>query len=232
VQYSYLARPLELWDVQTPFAGRPWAVEPPSAGFAMSWQLLLSLRRRGVRFARLTHAAGLSSTGDAALDARLPFAERYEVPAATLHAVAEARGRGSRVVAVGTTVVRALESAIGAPGARAGHTELRLGPGSRLHAVDDVLSGMHEPDTDHFYLLEAFAPRSLLLRANGLAETAGFLGHEFGDVMLVRRAGRDRDATGAGRVTDGVSAGGDAGFSAAPSRAPASRPAARAPAVA
>jgi S-adenosylmethionine:tRNA ribosyltransferase-isomerase len=182
VQYSYLERPLALWDVQTPFAGRPWAVEPPSAGFVLSWDLLLQLRRCSVRFARLTHAAGLSSTGDVLLDARLPFAERFEVPATTMRAVAETRARDRRVIAVGTTAVRALESA--ARG-RTGVTELRLGPDTELTSVDGILTGMHEADTDHFRLLEAFAPRELLLRANAEAAAAGFLGHEFGDVALI-----------------------------------------------
>jgi S-adenosylmethionine:tRNA ribosyltransferase-isomerase len=182
VQYSYLTRALDLWDVQTPFAGRPWAVEPPSAGFAMSWELLLALRQRGVAFARLTHAAGLSSTGDAALDRRLPFAERYEVPEATLRAIAETRTRKGRVIAVGTTVVRALESARLRP---AGFTDLHLQAGSQLANVDGILTGMHEVGTDHFELLEAFAPHALLLRANQQATALGFLGHEFGDAALI-----------------------------------------------
>src|SRR2546428_226947 len=66
VQYSYLERPLAVWDVQTAFAGRPWAVEPPSAGLPLTWDLLARLRGRGVRLARITHGAGLSSTGDPA----------------------------------------------------------------------------------------------------------------------------------------------------------------------
>ncbi len=109
VQYAHTARPLALWQVQTAYAARPWAVEAPSAGLALTWDLLLDLRRRGIALARVTHAAGLSSTGDGELDGRLPLAERYEVPAETVRAVAAARRRGGRVVAVGTTVVRALE---------------------------------------------------------------------------------------------------------------------------
>ncbi|HEU4420022.1 MAG TPA: S-adenosylmethionine:tRNA ribosyltransferase-isomerase [Planctomycetota bacterium] len=194
VQYSYLAEPLALWDAQTPFAGRPWAVESPSAGFALSWELLLSLRRRGVAFARVTHAAGLSSTGDRALDARLPFAERSEVPAATAAAVRAARERGGRVVAVGTTVVRALEAAARAGGLErsrdwSGTTDLRLGSDTPRRVVDAILTGLHEEGTSHFTLLEAFAPRALLRRANELAEQSGFLAHEFGDVALVLGAG-------------------------------------------
>ena len=75
VQYAHTARSLALWHVQTAYAARPWAAEAPSAGFALTWDLLLDLRRRGISTARVTHAAGLSSTGDGELDARLPLAE-------------------------------------------------------------------------------------------------------------------------------------------------------------
>ena len=111
VQYAYLAHDLPLWAVQTVYAARPWAFEMPSAGRPLSWEILLALRRKGVRWASLTHAAGLSATGDPALDAALPLPERFDIPAATVRAVTETRARGGRVVAVGTTVVRALEGA-------------------------------------------------------------------------------------------------------------------------
>jgi S-adenosylmethionine:tRNA ribosyltransferase-isomerase len=189
VQYAHTARPLALWEVQTAYAARPWAVEAPSAGLALSWELLLDLRRRGIAIARVTHAAGLSSTGDGALDARLPLAERYEVPEETVRAVAAARRRSGRVVAVGTTAVRALEgdarSHRGRLIAGAGTTELRLGPAMRRRVVDGILTGLHDPGTSHFALLESFAPRALLLEAHAFAAERGYLGHEFGDAMLI-----------------------------------------------
>lgn len=192
VQYSYTRRPLALWDVQTPFAARPWAVEPPSAGLPLTWELLLGLRRRGVEIACVTHAAGLSSTGDAALDARLPLPERYEVPAAAVAAVAAARVRGCAVLAAGTTVVRALESAARRGGGRLvaarGITAQRLRGGDQVLVVDGLLTGMHEVGTSHFELMEAFAPRELLLRASAFAAELGYQGHEFGDAMLVLAA--------------------------------------------
>ena len=80
VQYSYLREPLAIWDTWTPIAGLPVAFEPPSAGFALSWSVLESLAARGIGFGTLTHAAGLSSTGDPALDAMLPFDEPYLIP--------------------------------------------------------------------------------------------------------------------------------------------------------
>src|SRR5262249_17805231 len=99
IQYAHVPAPLALWDVWTPIAGRPVAFEPPSAGFALDWQTVTELRARGVVFATLTHAAGISSTGDPALDAHLPFDEPYSIPLATVRAIACARARGGRVVA-------------------------------------------------------------------------------------------------------------------------------------
>jgi S-adenosylmethionine:tRNA ribosyltransferase-isomerase len=182
VQYSYLERPLELWHTQTAFAARPWSVEQPSAARPLGPSLLLALKQRGVGLATLTHAAGLSSTGDAALDAALPLPERYEVPAETLARAQAAR----RVIAVGTTVVRALESAA-ATGRLAGETDLHVDGNYALQVVDALYTGMHEPGTSHYQLLEAFAPRPLLDRAWQEAEQRGFLQHEFGDSMLITR---------------------------------------------
>src|SRR5262249_4369039 len=111
IQYAHVLVPLALWDVWTSLAGPPVAFEPPSAGFALDWQALELMRTRGVAFASLTHAAGISSTGDAELDRRLPFDEPYSIPMATAVAVRRAQARGERIVAIGTTVVRALEHA-------------------------------------------------------------------------------------------------------------------------
>jgi len=188
VQYSYLAHELPLWAVQTAYAGRPWASEMPSAGRPLSWEILLALRRRGVRLAPLTHAAGLSSTGDPALDRALPLPERFEIPESTARLVRETRGRGGRVVAVGTTVVRALEGAAALWGklrAGAGVTDLRLGPRHRPAVVDGVLSGVHAPGESHFDLLGALAPQPLLAAACAQAEAEGYVTHELGDALLV-----------------------------------------------
>jgi len=189
VQYAHVAQPLALWDVQTAYASRPWAAELPSAGLPLSWELLLALRRAGVALASVTHAAGLSSTGDAALDAALPRPERFAVPEATVQALARARAAGGRVVAVGTTVVRALEGSALQGGGRLaageGVTDVLLGPGFRRRVVDGLLTGVHEPGSSHFALLQACAPPALLRRAHAFAEASGFLGHEFGDVCLV-----------------------------------------------
>jgi S-adenosylmethionine:tRNA ribosyltransferase-isomerase len=189
VQYSYVRDALPLWHVQTPYAGRPMAVEMPSAGRPLRLPLLRALRDRGVRLARVTHAAGLSSTGDPAIDAALPLPERSEVPEATAQAVARAKAEGGRVVAVGTSVVRALESAWDAAAGRlqagARTATLRVGPGYAARIVDGLLTGVHEPGESHFDLLQAFAPPPLLEAAVAHARSAGYLGHEFGDSSLV-----------------------------------------------
>jgi S-adenosylmethionine:tRNA ribosyltransferase-isomerase len=188
IQYSYLAERLELWDVQNRFAARPWAFELPSAGHALTFDTLFTLDRRGVNISHVTHAASISSTGSTTLDARLPLAERYEIGAAAAAAVTAARCAGGRVVAAGTSVVRALEGHANADGvleAGTGSTQLRLSASYELGIVDGLLTGLHEPGTSHFELLEAFAPRELLLRATDHAGRTGYLQHEFGDSCLV-----------------------------------------------
>jgi S-adenosylmethionine:tRNA ribosyltransferase-isomerase len=189
VQYSYVREDLKLWDVQTHYGARPWAVEMPSAGRPLNWEILAAVRRRGVGVTRLTHAAGLSSTGDPDLDARLPLPERYELPEATVQAVETARGEGGRILAVGTSTVRALEGNAtlnhGRLRAGAGTIDLVLGPDYERKVVDGLLTGVHEAGSSHFALMESFAPRPRLEHALAHAETRGFLQHEFGDSMLL-----------------------------------------------
>lgn len=199
VQYAHLAEPLALWDVWTPLAARPVAFEPPSAGFMLDWALLQGLRERGVGFATLTHAAGLSSTGDPALDARLPLPEPYEIPHATAAAIARTRRFGGRVIAVGTTVARALEhaagvSADGAPGAGAGLATQRLGAHSALQVVDVLLSGTHEPGTSHHALLRAFIGEDDLRQVDAALAAGRYRTHEFGDSVWI--AARRRASAG------------------------------------
>jgi len=189
VQYAHVAAPLELWHVQTPFASRPWAAEMPSASRPLAWAVVSALRARGVRLAALTHAAGLSSTGDARLDAALPLPERFELPAATVEAARAARAAGRRVVASGTSVVRALEGCARAHGgeliAGAGTTDLRVDATFRPRVVDGLLTGLHEAGSSHRELLRAFAAEPLLAAAMRHAEARGYLGHEFGDACLI-----------------------------------------------
>ena len=189
VQYSYVRAPLALWHVQTAYASRPWAAEAPSAGRPLTWRVLLEARRRGIALAAVTHAAGLSSTGEPALDAALPLPERFDIPEETVAAVRRARAARGRVVAVGTTVVRALEGAAEAGGgdlrAGEGRTDLRIDRAFRPRIVDGLLTGVHQPGESHFDLLQAFAPEPLLRRALAHAEQEGYLAHEFGDSCLI-----------------------------------------------
>jgi len=160
----------------------------PSAGRPLGAATLRELRRRGVRLATLTHAAGLSATGDPVLDAALPLPEPYEIPSRTASLVRGTRRRGGRVVAVGTTVVRALEGAAledGLPRPGAGETDLVISPRFRPRVVDGLLSGVHEPRESHHRLLGAFAPRELLEAGLERAVAEGYHNHEFGDSMLL-----------------------------------------------
>jgi len=191
IQYAHVAEPLALWDVWTAVAARPVAFEPPSAGFVLDWSVLAALQQRGVGFHTLTHAAGISSTGDTALDARLPLDEAYEIPQRAVAAIAAAKESGHRVIALGTTVARALEHA----GAQ--HEPLRPGPGvatqrigreTTLRVVDAIISGTHQPGTSHYELLRAFASDAVLARADRVLERQHYRTHEFGDSVWIERA--------------------------------------------
>jgi S-adenosylmethionine:tRNA ribosyltransferase-isomerase len=188
VQYAYVKDALPLWAVQTRYASRPWAMEMPSAGRPLTWSLLSELDARGIAIARLTHAAGLSSTGDPELDAKLPLPEQADIPASTVVAIRAAQAGGGRVIAVGTSVVRALEGRVArrgelTPGEE--ETDLIIGPGFRRRVVDGLFTGMHEPTASHYLLLGAFAPAPLLRAAYEHAARAGYQHHEFGDSNLI-----------------------------------------------
>ncbi|HEX3250846.1 MAG TPA: S-adenosylmethionine:tRNA ribosyltransferase-isomerase [Pyrinomonadaceae bacterium] len=188
IQYSHLQSSLELWDVWTKIAGPPVAFEPPSAGFVLDWHVLSAIREHNARFATITHAAGISSTGDEDLDRLLPFDEPYHIPSSTAKAVELTRERGGRVIAVGTTVVRALEDAATEDGhlrSGDGVATGRIGPGTRLRVVDAILSGTHEQGTSHYELLRAFLEDSTLERATKELDARGYRTHEFGDSVLI-----------------------------------------------
>jgi S-adenosylmethionine:tRNA ribosyltransferase-isomerase len=192
IQYAHVPQPLAMWSTWTRIASVPAAFEPPSAGFALDWATVQRLRDRGAVLATLTHAAGISSTGDDALDARLPLDEPYRIPDASAAAIDAARGAGGRVIAVGTTVVRALEHAARPGGrVRAGHgiATGRLGPDTRLRVVDAILSGTHEPGTSHYELLRAFQADDVLEATARELDAGGYQTHEFGDYVWLARAG-------------------------------------------
>jgi S-adenosylmethionine:tRNA ribosyltransferase-isomerase len=184
ITYGYLRSRPPLAAYQTVFARDPGSAEMPSAGRPFSHRVLDDLALRGVRLAEVTLHTAVSS----AEAGEPPPAEWYRVPADTAYAVAEVRDRGGRVIAVGTTVVRALESAAlpsGALEAREGWTELVLGPGRAPRLVDGLVTGWHEPQASHLLLLEAVAGPRLVGRAYTAALAAGYRWHEFGDSCLL-----------------------------------------------
>lgn len=200
IQYSHMPAALQLWDVWAPVAGRLAAFEPPSASFVVDWRLLSDMRSRGIKFRTITLAAGISSTGDPELDKRLPLDEPYRIPSSTADAVRACRQAGGRVVAIGTTVVRALEhSASVHGGVRAGEdvATQRIGADTTLLTVDAVLSGTHEPDVSHYQLLRAFVDDATLALATDELESAGYRTHEFGDSVFIERQERIRRAAAA-----------------------------------
>ena len=189
VRYSYVAAPLPLDMYQTVYADQPGSVEMPSAGRPLSWSVLRAAQRKGVGIATLVLHCGLSSTRDDTIDATHPNeGEEYSVPEATASAINRTHAAGGRVIAVGTTVVRALETVTDAEGqvrAGSGWTQLYITPNHRLRAVDGLLTGMHEPQATHLDMLSAFIRPNLLGRAYAEAIARGYLWHEFGDSNLI-----------------------------------------------
>lgn len=184
ISYGYVPDRWPLTDYQTIFGSEPGSAEMPSAGRPFSSQVVLDLLGRGVHVAPVLLHTGVSSP-----DAGEPTsAERFGVPAATAALVQHVRSRGSRVIAVGTTVTRALETVASEDGTLApgeGWTDLVLGPARRARVVDGLLTGWHEPGGSHVRLLEAVAGTELVERAYERAAREGYLWHEFGDSCLL-----------------------------------------------
>jgi len=188
IQYAHVHEPLALYDVWTKIAANPMAFEPPSAGFALDWRTQARWRQRGIGFATVTHAAGISSTGDPSLDLRLPFDEPYRIPEQTAAAITQAKSNHRLVVAIGTTVVRTLESAASVDGcvlAGDGVATGRLTRESPVRVVDAILTGVHQPGESHFELLRALADDSTLNQLSAEISDHCYRNHEFGDSILV-----------------------------------------------
>jgi S-adenosylmethionine:tRNA ribosyltransferase-isomerase len=184
IRYGYVPKPWPLEAYQTVFAREPGSAEMPSAGRPFTAELVTELVASGVLVAPVTLHTGVSSpeVGEA------PYPERYVVPTSTARLVNAVRGWGGRVIAVGTTVVRALETVARADGsvsAGEGHTDLVVTPGRGMRAVDGLLTGWHEPAASHLQLLEAVAGRELFDRSYDAALELGYRWHEFGDLHLV-----------------------------------------------
>jgi S-adenosylmethionine:tRNA ribosyltransferase-isomerase len=184
IRYSYVPDEWPLTAYQTVFSREPGSAEMPSAGRPFTADLALDLITSGVVIAPITLHAGVAS-----LEAgEQPLPERFSVPETTARLVNLTRSAGRRVVAVGTTVTRALESAAGADGtvvARHGWTDLVLGTGHPARVVGGLITGWHDPEASHLALLEAVAGPALVKAAYAEADKAGYLGHEFGDSCLL-----------------------------------------------
>jgi S-adenosylmethionine:tRNA ribosyltransferase-isomerase len=184
VRYGYVPEPWPIEAYQTVFALEPGSAEMPSAGRPFTAALVTELVARGVLVAPVTLHTGVSSPDRG----EPPFPERYHVPAATARLVNAVRGWNGRVIAVGTTVMRALESVAAVDGTVSegqGWTNLVVTPERRLRAIDGLLTGLHESESSHLELLEATAGRALLERSYAAALAHGYLWHEFGDLHLI-----------------------------------------------
>jgi S-adenosylmethionine:tRNA ribosyltransferase-isomerase len=184
IRYDYVPESWPLAAYQTVFAREPGSAEMPSAGRPFTEQLVTELLTRGVLVAPLTLHTGVSSLEQG----ERPLPERFRVPAATARLVNAVHGWNGRVIAVGTTVARALETVVAADGTvseRCAWTSLVITPQRGTLAVDGLLTGWHEPASSHLQLLEAVAGRELLQRSYQDALEHGYHWHEFGDLHLI-----------------------------------------------
>ena len=184
IRYKYVPQRWPLSYYQTVFATEPGSAEMPSAGRGFTGAIVERLKSKGVDVVPLVLHTGVGS-----LEAKeSPYPERYRVPDGTTAMVNRARAAGGRVVAVGTTVVRALETVASADGVAhpgEGWTDLVISPERGLYAVDAMVTGLHEPRSSHLGMLEALAGRHHLDVAYQSAIEQGYLWHEFGDLHLI-----------------------------------------------
>jgi S-adenosylmethionine:tRNA ribosyltransferase-isomerase len=189
IHYGYVQSPPDLSAYQTIFASVPGSVEMPSAARPFTCELLDRLSQRGVRTASIVLHTGVSSleVESEEIEAHPLYPEPFHVPGWTARLVNEARAKSRRVIAVGTTVVRALESAWDGnavqPGG--GFTRLYVEPRRGVHAIDGLLTGMHDPVTSHLAMLYALAGKDFIQDAYAEAVREGYLWHEFGDSHLI-----------------------------------------------
>jgi S-adenosylmethionine:tRNA ribosyltransferase-isomerase len=186
IRYGYVPEPWPLGAYQNVYATTPGSAEMPSAGRPFTPRLITALVARGVGVAPLTLHCGVSSPEEH----EPPFPEEYEVPESTARLVNVTRSAGRRVIAVGTTVVRALETVAAQDGtvaAGSGWTGLVVGGHRAVRAIDGLITGWHEPRASHLRLLAAVAGDELLERSYHEALCHGYLWHEFGDSHLILR---------------------------------------------
>ena len=182
-------------DYQTVYASQPGAIAAPTAGLHFDRSLLTEIQNHGIDVVPITLHVGIGTfrpVSAARIEDHRMDTERFEIPAATATAIGETRTAGRRVVAVGTTVVRSLESALGPDGEiqpTSGKTDLFIRPGYSFGAIDVLLTNFHLPRSTLLMLVCAFAGRQRVLDAYGAALQAGYRFYSYGDCMLVE-AGR------------------------------------------
>jgi S-adenosylmethionine:tRNA ribosyltransferase-isomerase len=184
IRYRHVPDDWPLSSYQTVFATEPGSAEMPSAARPFSARVVADLVKRGVTIAPLLLHTGVSSQEAS----ELPYPEQYRVPSATAALVNHIRSQGGRVIAVGTTVVRALETVTDRRGVvhpGEGWTEVVITPQRGVRAVDGLITGWHEPEATHLAMLEAIAGRPLLECSYAAALSAGYAWHEFGDSHLI-----------------------------------------------
>ncbi|MEV0272017.1 S-adenosylmethionine:tRNA ribosyltransferase-isomerase [Hamadaea sp. NPDC050747] len=191
IRYSYVERDWPLWAYRSVFAistpdDREGSAEMPSASRPFTEALVTRLASRGVVIAPITLHTGVASPEAH----ERPYPERFEVPETTARLVTQARAAGGRIIAVGTTAVRALETAARADGsvqAAAGWTDLVVTPDRGVRVIDGLLTGFHEPRASHLLMLSAIVGADLLSTCYREAVEHGYLWHEFGDLNLLLR---------------------------------------------
>ena len=178
IRYEYVPSPLPLDYFQNVYARQPGSSEMPSAGRAFTWRMLFDLKRVGIDITDITLNMGLSSYMNDELDAKHPVSEEeFTIVENAARKINEARSKQNRIIAIGTTVVRALESATEKEGetiAGHGYTRLHIKRNHKLRSVDGLLTGLHEPEASHLDLLRAFLEEKILYQAYEQA-----LGHSY-----------------------------------------------------
>lgn len=189
IRYGYVAQPQPLSAYQTLFSAVPGSAEMPSAARPFTRRVVDALRAKGVSFAGLLLHTGVSSQEmeTERIEDHTLYAEPFQVPPHTARAIDQARAQGRRIIAVGTTVVRALESAWdgGQVRARKGFTRAYVHPGAGSHVVDGLITGLHDPKASHLAMLYAIAGKEMIRSGYAEAVAHGYLWHEFGDSHLI-----------------------------------------------
>ncbi|MCL7747900.1 S-adenosylmethionine:tRNA ribosyltransferase-isomerase [Halalkalibacter alkaliphilus] len=188
IHYEYLQDHWPLQAFQTVYSSVPGSIEMPSAGRALSWKMLADLQKKGVEIGFVYLHTGLSYFENDHWPDPIFQPEPFHVPKETVELIHLAKNRNSRIIAVGTTVVRALESAVDTQHIlqpTTGETTLHIKLNSSLYVVDGLLTGFHEPEASHLDMLSAFIDQKNLLAAYEEAIRQGYLWHEFGDMNLL-----------------------------------------------